>query len=82
MTSAWTESYKQRVGEEAELEMAASPPVALLLALEGARLVERALQRLNLTAAPAGDCARGLGAFHADTLLNYLRSEVLPSTFY
>lgn len=33
------------------------------------------MQRLNLPAGGVGDCARGSGAFHSDTILNYVRSE-------
>lgn len=59
--------------EEAE-SIAAAPPSALLLAHLGTRLVAEAWHRLNLPPAAPADCEAGVGAFHADTLLNYLRS--------
>ncbi|KAJ8716388.1 hypothetical protein PYW07_003015 [Mythimna separata] len=55
--------------------IAAAPPTALLLAHLGTGLVAEAWRRLRLPAAAPADCAVGAGAFHADTLLNYLRSE-------
>ncbi|RVE39996.1 hypothetical protein evm_015354 [Chilo suppressalis] len=73
---AWREAYERRLGSASEARrIAAAPPVALLLAYDAARLVSEAALRLSLPAMAGAECARGAGAFHADTLLNYLRSE-------
>ncbi|KAM3960066.1 glutamate receptor ionotropic, kainate 2 [Aphomia sociella] len=76
---AWRDAYTRRLGDVADPEeverIVAAPPAALLLAYDGARMVARALERLELQTFGGGDCERGIGAFHADTLLNYLRSE-------
>ncbi|XP_031766615.2 glutamate receptor ionotropic, kainate 2-like isoform X1 [Galleria mellonella] len=76
---AWRDAYVSRLGGEVpqdELEeVMSAPPTALLLAYDGARLVASALERLQLHSIGGGGCEHGLGAFHADTLLNYIRSE-------
>lgn len=51
-----------------------APPTALILAHEAARIVSEAHAALRLPSMHVADCKRGRGAFHADTLLNYLRS--------
>lgn len=79
---AWREAYQRRLQdapedapEEAELQASQQePPTALLLARDAAVLATRALQQLNLPMLSNADCTTGHGAFHADTLLNYLRS--------
>ncbi|XP_035449990.2 glutamate receptor ionotropic, kainate 2 isoform X1 [Spodoptera frugiperda] len=66
----------ERAPELAEAErIVAAPPTALLLAHLGAGLAAEAWRRLQLPAAAPADCEVGAGAFHAETLLNYLRSE-------
>lgn len=85
--SQWRKMYTERLraaqsaedGEEpVEPEDAAAivaaPPTALLLAHLGTGLVAEAWRRLQLPRAAPADCGAGAGAFHADTLLNYLRS--------
>ncbi|KAL0879832.1 hypothetical protein ABMA27_002372 [Loxostege sticticalis] len=73
---AWSTAYSRRLGDEEDASSASeAPPVALLLAYDAARLVAETVQRLNLPAGGVGDCARGSGAFHSDTILNYVRSE-------
>ncbi|XP_063826529.1 glutamate receptor ionotropic, kainate 2-like [Ostrinia nubilalis] len=73
---AWSAAYARRLGDEEDASSASeAPPVALLLAYDASRLVAETWQRLQLPAAGAGDCAAGTGAFHADTVLNYVRSE-------
>ncbi|XP_031766616.2 glutamate receptor ionotropic, kainate 5-like isoform X2 [Galleria mellonella] len=76
---AWRDAYVSRLGGEVpqdELEeVMSAPPTALLLAYDGARLVASALERLQLHSIGGGGCEHGLGAFHADTLLNYIRSN-------
>ncbi|KAL4709753.1 hypothetical protein ACJJTC_005556 [Scirpophaga incertulas] len=75
----WRTAYARLVGGAGAggrgAAVGAGLPVALSLARMGAELVAEARARLRLPAAAPGDCARGTGAFHADTLLNYLRSE-------
>lgn len=85
MMRQWRKMYWERLrvaggaeegAEPAEAAViAAAPPTALLLAHLGTGLVATAWRRLALPAAAPADCAVGAGAFHADTLLNYLRSE-------
>ncbi|KAJ8723365.1 hypothetical protein PYW08_003277 [Mythimna loreyi] len=83
----WRKMYSERLkaaggaedGEEAPepeeaAAISAAPPTALLLAHLGTGLVAEAWRRLQLPEAESADCAVGAGAFHADTLLNYLRS--------
>lgn len=60
--------------EEEAMRIQAAPPTALLLAYQATLLVRNALKELRLPPARPADCKRGRGAFHADTLLNYLRS--------
>ncbi|KOB70403.1 Ionotropic glutamate receptor subunit ia [Operophtera brumata] len=76
---AWREEYARLAPEDApdEAELQATqqePPTALLLARDAAVLATRALLELALPPLATADCAAGRGAFHADTLLNYLRS--------
>lgn len=79
--AAWSEAYERRhedAHEDAELQATQSePPTALLLARDAAVLTARALSHLALPTLPSADCVAGHGAFHADTLLNYLRSVSL-----
>ncbi|KAJ8723589.1 hypothetical protein PYW08_003501 [Mythimna loreyi] len=84
VTTQWRKMYTERLkvagntenGEPEEAAViAAAPPTALLLAHLGTGLVAEAWRRLRLPAAAPADCDVGAGAFHADTLLNYLRSE-------
>ncbi|XP_072932394.1 glutamate receptor ionotropic, kainate 2-like [Epargyreus clarus] len=76
---AWRDAYRSRLGEhvnETELEeVTRNPPSALVLAFDAARIVQRALERLQLPPGEPGSCESGTAAFHADTLLNYIRSE-------
>ncbi|XP_039755197.1 glutamate receptor ionotropic, kainate 3-like [Pararge aegeria] len=78
-TRAWAAEYAALVAPAdagaALRRVAAGPPTALLLAYDAARVTARAAARLRLPAMPPGDCARGAAAFHADSLLNYVRSE-------
>ncbi|XP_026736704.1 probable glutamate receptor, partial [Trichoplusia ni] len=80
----WRRMYAARLrgaggGDEDEpleaAETARAPPTALLLAHLGTQLAAEAWRRLELPAAAPANCDEGAGAFHADTLLNYLRSE-------
>ncbi|XP_034829420.2 glutamate receptor ionotropic, kainate 3-like [Maniola hyperantus] len=84
VTDAWAEEYaallETAADEEQIAQMAASPPTAVLLAYDAARVASRASARLALPALPAGDCASGTAAFHADSLLNYIRSEEWSGT--
>ncbi|XP_030033794.2 glutamate receptor ionotropic, kainate 2 [Manduca sexta] len=82
MMAAWQASYLQQLGEPGDAgdatdveRIAAAPPAALPLAYQATALATEALSRLRLPTAGGASCERGLGAFHADTLLNYLRSE-------
>lgn len=81
--AAWKEAYTRVVRhhtDDAEGETVASrPSAALLLAYQGAALAAEALRRLRLPPAVPADCGRPAGAFHADTLLNYLRSARISS---
>ncbi|XP_049872351.1 glutamate receptor ionotropic, kainate 2-like [Pectinophora gossypiella] len=83
-TAAWRTAYAARLAQAGAAEEAGAgagellPGTPLLLAYDAARAVVRALQHLQLPDMPAGDCGEGAGAFHADTLLNYLRSEEAP----
>ncbi|XP_075975503.1 glutamate receptor ionotropic, kainate 2-like [Anticarsia gemmatalis] len=76
VVAEWALHYKEEAGEAATdvEELVAAPPTALLLAQLGASLAAQAWRRLNLPDIPADEDVR-VGAFHADTLLNYLRSE-------
>ncbi|XP_059045609.1 glutamate receptor ionotropic, kainate 2-like [Achroia grisella] len=75
----WRDAYVTRLGgdvpQEQLQEVMSAPPSALLLAYDAARLVTAALDYLQLQTFGEGACDRGVGSFHADTLLNYLRSE-------
>nr|QNS36184.1 ionotropic receptor 10a [Mythimna separata] len=84
----WRKMYSERLNAAGNAEtgeeptepeeaaaISAAPPTALLLAHLGTGLVAEAWRRLQLPEAESADCAVGAGAFHADTLLNYLRSE-------
>ncbi|KAJ0183044.1 hypothetical protein K1T71_001020 [Dendrolimus kikuchii] len=77
--TAWRDSYTHIMHREPDRTeddaVATAPPTAMLLAFQGAALAAEVLQRLQLPPAAPADCGRPAGAFHADTLLNYLRSE-------
>lgn len=82
----WRRMYAARLrgsgGEEGDepleaAETARAPPTALLLAHLGTQLAAEAWRRLELPPAAPANCEEGAGAFHADTLLNYLRSVTL-----
>ncbi|XP_023936154.2 glutamate receptor ionotropic, kainate 3-like, partial [Bicyclus anynana] len=75
--AAWAAEYAALVGPAEAARPAAAPPAAPLLAYDAARAAAAAAARLRLPvlAGGAGDCARGSAAFHADSLLNYVRSE-------
>ncbi|XP_038214236.1 glutamate receptor ionotropic, kainate 2-like [Zerene cesonia] len=76
---AWREQYRNRLGDAADDEeieqIVANPPTALLLAYDAAHIVAEALALLQLPGGAPGACERGTAAFHADTLLNYIRSR-------
>ncbi|CAB3254202.1 unnamed protein product [Arctia plantaginis] len=69
----WARRYKV-MAPEAAATVAAAPPTSLLLAHLGALLAEKAWRRLKLPQMNSAECTAGVGDFHADTLLNYLRS--------
>lgn len=69
----WARRYKAMAPEAAET-VAAAPPTLLLLAHLGAMLAEKAWRRLRLPQMNSAECTAGVGDFHAETLLNYLRS--------
>lgn len=73
---AWREAGARRAAlPDAELQAAElEPPPAVLLTRDVTVLAARAAARLALPAMPLADCAKGQASFHADTLLNYLRS--------
>lgn len=76
MMTLWERQYGARLGDEASLAgPERSVPTALPLAYQASSLVAKALRALNLPPGASASCQVGLGAFHADTLLNYLRSE-------
>lgn len=52
-----------------------APPSELLLAYDATLAVVDALLALGLAPGEPAQCDRGAGAFHADTLLNYLRAD-------
>lgn len=85
--SLWRKMYSERLrvagnaedGEEPPepeeaARIVAAPPTALLLAHLATGLAAEAWRRLQLPAAAPAACEMGAGTFHADTLLNYLRS--------
>ncbi|XP_050678603.1 glutamate receptor ionotropic, kainate 2-like isoform X2 [Leptidea sinapis] len=81
--AAWRREYERRLEGAADSvvldQLVAQPPSALLLAYDAARLVTESAARLALpqpggTGAEPPSCATGAAAFHADTLLNYIRS--------
>lgn len=75
MMTLWERQYGARLGDEASLAgPERSVPTALPLAYQASSLVAKALRALNLPPGASASCQVGLGAFHADTLLNYLRS--------
>lgn len=55
-------------------QIASNPPTSVLMTYDVIGIVVRALKYLNLPADEPGSCERGTSSFHADTLLNYLRS--------
>lgn len=72
LTSVWREAEGDDISEDA------LPPTAVLLAYDAVKIAAHAHFELQLArnerrAAP-GDCDTGRGAFHADSLLNYLRA--------
>ncbi|XP_026318857.1 glutamate receptor ionotropic, kainate 3-like [Hyposmocoma kahamanoa] len=73
LTSAWREAEGGVLSEDA------LPPTAVLLAYDAVKIAARAHLDLRLarneTRAAPGDCDSGRGAFHADSLLNYLRAQ-------
>lgn len=76
LTLAWREEKAFPNSEEA------LPPTAVLLAYDAVKIAARAhlelqLARKEARAAP-GDCDTGRGAFHANSLLNYLRAVSVP----
>ncbi|XP_022124667.2 glutamate receptor ionotropic, kainate 2 [Pieris rapae] len=75
----WQEEYKKRLGDAANEEeveqIAAAPATALVLAYDAARIIAAAQRELKLSAGERGECEHGSAAFHADTLLNYIRSR-------
>ncbi|CAH0720303.1 unnamed protein product, partial [Brenthis ino] len=78
--TAWSEEYRKltedaEVNEEEIAQIVANPPTSLLLSYDAVKLVAAAIKHLNLTPQASGDCLSGKASFHADTLLNYLRSE-------
>ncbi|XP_041970526.1 glutamate receptor ionotropic, kainate 2-like [Aricia agestis] len=79
--TTWRAAYVERLGDAAEAQVeqidqvVTNPPSELVLVQDVAKLMFNAAKLLRLPSLPAGDCARGRAAFHADTLLNYVRSE-------
>lgn len=80
----WHEEYVAElpaVAEEAAAERARAarllraPPTELLLAHDATVALVEAQLALGLAPGEPAQCARGAGAFHADTLLNYLRAD-------
>lgn len=72
LTAAWRAAEGSAASEDA------LPPTAVLLAYDAVKIAARAhldlrLARNESRGAP-GDCDAGRGAFHADSLLNYLRA--------
>lgn len=72
LTAEWRKAVGRAVPEDA------LPPTAFLLAYDAVKIAARAHHDLRLarneTRAAPGDCDAGRGAFHADSLLNYLRA--------
>lgn len=72
LTSVWGKTEGRDPSEEA------LPPTAVLLAYDAVKIAAKAHLELNLarneTRDAPGDCNTGRGAFHADSLLNYLRA--------
>lgn len=73
----WRAAYERRLAAVDADELHAlvqEPATALLLARDAAVLTARAWTHLALPVLSNADCTAGHAAFHADTLLNYLRS--------
>lgn len=72
LTASWREAEGDTISEES------LPPTAVLLAYDAVKIAARAHLELRLarneTRALVGDCDTGRSAFHADSLLNYLRA--------
>ncbi|CAH2085118.1 unnamed protein product [Euphydryas editha] len=77
--SVWREEYTKQLGdtgnEEEIAKMASYPPTSVLMTYDAIEIVARAIKNLNLPPDEPGSCERGTSSFHADTLINYLRSE-------
>ncbi|CAK1541962.1 unnamed protein product [Leptosia nina] len=78
--ASWRVEYTKRLGEaidEEEVEQITStPPSALVLAYDAARIIAQALDHLRLpNVGESGSCEHGVAAFHADSLLNYIRAH-------
>ncbi|XP_064072284.1 glutamate receptor ionotropic, kainate 2-like [Vanessa tameamea] len=76
---AWREEYVKQLGETGNEEEIANivdnPPTAVLLTYDAATIVAKAMKYLDLPTDEPGSCEHGAASSHADTLLNYLRSE-------
>ncbi|XP_053604549.1 glutamate receptor ionotropic, kainate 2-like [Plodia interpunctella] len=80
MMSNWKTAYLSRFADSADISVEAgrvmmAPPTALVLAYDAATLLGAAMEHLGLPGALSADCDRGRGAFHAGSLINYIRSE-------
>ncbi|XP_045536085.1 glutamate receptor ionotropic, kainate 2 [Papilio machaon] len=73
LMSQWQRAYSRRLQEAAGTEPSAAAS-ELVLAHDAARAAAAALKYLQLPAIAGASCT-GCAAFHADTLLNYIRSE-------
>ncbi|OWR53304.1 ionotropic glutamate receptor subunit ia [Danaus plexippus plexippus] len=75
----WQQQYINLLGNEANEEIdkiISNPPTSLLLSYDAAKIVSEGMEYLDLPfMEDSPSCQQGTAAFHADTLLNYLRSE-------